>query len=94
MTQEFIQNLPRPLPQGADPVHLFSRVYDVEMHNYDMLALLEGPARTYRAKQTGPDKYSNKFQAPKNLVLKVNCKVMLVFKAGKWHIGQNCFYGS
>ena len=77
-TIDFLRKLSRPLEPGTEPMYLFSLNFDVEMANYDMLSRLEGPEKVYKSKTTGPSCYNNRFQAPKVLVLKVSCKVMLL----------------
>jgi ATP-dependent DNA helicase PIF1 len=75
---QFLDNLSRPLPPGPDPVFLFSRNFDVEMTNYDFLDLLEEPAHVYKSADTGEPKSRKKFAAPKCIVLKKNCRVILL----------------
>ena len=74
-----LESFSRPLPpQGDIPIHLFARNFDVDLKNFDYLNELPGIEKVYTAESTGPVKYSSHFQAPKHLVFKQNCKVMLL----------------
>ncbi|CAC5387708.1 PIF1 [Mytilus coruscus] len=74
----FLNSLDRPLPNEDTAVHLYARNYDVDIFNYNKIQQLQGELKTYKANDVGSDFYLRKFLAPKNLGLKVGCRVMLV----------------
>lgn len=81
MTEEtvaYLSQLQRPLPPMSDPLLLFARNFDVEMTCYDYLEQLQGPQKIYQSKDTGDKGQLKHIAAPKYLVLKNNCKVMLI----------------
>lgn len=74
----FLKSLDRPLLNEEKCIHLFARNYDVNLFNYNNLQNLPGELKIFKAKDEGSEHYLNKFLAPKNLVLKTGCPVMLV----------------
>jgi DNA-binding TFAR19-related protein (PDSD5 family) len=76
-SNKLLMSLARPLPDG-DTVYLYARNFDAELTNYDYLFELPGVEKTYTAEQTGNIKALKTVRAPKHLVLKVHCKVMLL----------------
>ena len=77
-TIAFLNSLDRPLPNENEATQLFARNFDVDIFNYYKIQNLPGEMKTYRATDEGSEYYLRKFLAPKNLGLKVGCKVMLV----------------
>lgn len=78
MSVAFLKSLDRPLLNEEKCIHLFARNYDVNLFNYNNLQNLPGELKIFKAKDEGSKHYLNKFLAPKNLVLKTGCPVMLV----------------
>ena len=68
----------RPLENEDECVQLFAKNLDVDLFNYAQIQKIEGELKVYRAFDEGSQEYLDKFLAPKNLGLKVNCPVMLV----------------
>ena len=74
----FINSLSRPLENEENCVHLFSRNFDVDLHNYTKIQTVAGELKIYKSVDEGSNYYLDKFLAPKNLGLKVGCPVMLL----------------
>ena len=77
-TTNFIKTLSRQLPPQVQPIYLYAHNYDVDMTCYDFLEKLPGQEKVYRSEDCGNRKLLSNSPVPKNLVLKVGCKVMLV----------------
>ena len=74
----FLKSMDRPIPNEESSVHLFARNLEVDVYNYHKLQSLEGEMKVYHSQDEGSQHYLNKFVAPKNLGLKINCPVMLI----------------
>ena len=77
-TLQLLQRLKRPLPPGEDPVRLCSRHFDCDVYNSSRLMDLEGEMSIFSSIDDGDLTKLKKISVPKNLHLKLNCRVMLV----------------
>lgn len=78
VTVAFLNSLDRPLENEESSVHLFARNLDVDVFNYKKLQQIPGDMTVYNSTDEGSSYYLNKLMAPKNLGLKLKCRVMLI----------------
>ena len=76
-THTLMRSLKRPLVSQAKPVHIFGTNYEVDFFNVMTLLNLQGNERVFTAHDTGDKTKLAKCGAPKYLVLKTGCKVII-----------------
>ena len=76
-TKDFIKSLKRPLPRNLNPTYIFGTNFDCDFFNEYKLDKLRERARIYRAIDDGQYTYFKGITAPRNLSLKINCKVII-----------------
>ena len=77
-TEDLMRSLKRPIVNSVNPVYIFGTNFEVDFFNPMTLAQLPGDEHVFDAKDNGNTHAIRKCPAPKQLVLKCGCKVMLI----------------
>ena len=85
-TEAYLRGLSRPFVDGGSkvesPIHIFFKKLPADVHNSSMLSCLSGEMLKYESIDTGRTSLL-KCTAPRLLMLKRGCKVMLIFNITK-----------
>ena len=76
-THQLLSSLSRPIDPNLKPLYIFGTNYDVDFFNYMTLDTLPGEEHLYTAEDNGTKISYRKSGAPKYLLLKPNCKVIV-----------------
>ena len=76
-THQLLSSLSRPIDPNLKPLYIFGTNYDVDFFNYMTLDTLPGDEHLYTAEDNGTKISYRKSGAPKYLLLKPNCKVIV-----------------
>ena len=79
-TEQFLRSLDRPV--RGDPVRIYFRKLAVDLHNLDVLNRMPGQLLTLNCKDT-MNTEGIRSPAPKVLLLKPGCKIMLVWNLNR-----------
>jgi len=77
-TLNLLRRLQRTLPPGSKPLRLFARNFDREVYNACCLMDLDSEMKIYEALDEGDSNKLRKLSVSRNLIIKMNCPVMLV----------------
>ena len=76
-THRLMSSLMRPIATARDALHIFGTNYNVEFFNHMNLEELLGEEFMYTAQDIGNPKWFRRTGAPKHLLFKENCKVIV-----------------
>ena len=77
-THDLMISLKRPIVNSVNPVYIFGTNFEVDFFNSMTLAQLPGVEQSFDAKDTGDKHTLRKCTAPKHLLLKTGCKVIVI----------------